>query len=152
MSRKKIIAAGLAGVLTGLVGTAFGFSDVSFTAGTVSSYDFGAFGPGYPVPGTVVIEGFTMKPGDSVGWHYHKGTSYVIVLRGTVTEQDLDGPDQCVTRQDTHNSAFVESPGHVHNVTNNGPGAAIIWWATIFPESDGVQADGTYFVDPPNCD
>lgn len=149
-SRKKLAAA--AGVMmVALAGTAHAFSDVFFTAGTVESYDFGSFGPGFPVPGTVVVEGFTMKPGDSVGWHYHKGLSYVIVLRGSVTEEDITGPNQCGTQTDTAGTAFVEPPGRVHNVTNNGQGAAIIWWATVFPKSDGVQADGTYSADPPNC-
>jgi len=104
-----------------------------------------------PVPGTVVVEGFTMSPGETVGWHYHKGLSYIIVLRGSVTEQELVGPDRCQTHQDTAGRAFLETPGHVHNVTNNGPDTAVIWWATVFPKSDGLEADGTYPVDPPSC-
>lgn len=150
MSRKKvwIIAVGL---LTLLAGTAVAFSELSFASGTVASYDFGGYGPGYAVPGTVVVEGFTMAPGDSVGWHYHKGLSYVIVLRGKVTEQELVGANDCVTTQDSAGRAFVEPAGHVHNVTNNGSETAIIWWATVFPKSDGIQTDGTYSADPPSC-
>ncbi len=150
--RKKLLAAAAtAALVIVLAGMALAFSDVFFTAGTVESYDFGNFGPGYPVPGTVVVEGFTMKPGDSVGWHYHKGQSYVIVVRGTVTEQDVTGPNQCSTQQDTAGTAFVEPPGRIHNVTNHGNGVAIIWWATVFPKSDGLQSDGTYSADPPQC-
>lgn len=151
MSRKTLVARALAGLAVAATGSALAFSDLHFSPGTVAEYDFGGFGPGHPIPGIVVIEGFTMKPGDSVGWHYHKGLSYVIVLRGTVTEQDLEGPGQCVERQDMPGSAFVEGPGHVHNVTNRGTGVAIIWWATIFPESDGIEADGTYPVEAPDC-
>jgi quercetin dioxygenase-like cupin family protein len=151
MSRKKIWALVLISCLTVLAATAFAFSEISFNSGTVSSYDFGGYGPGYPVPGTVVVEGFTMRPGDVVPWHYHKGQSYVIVLRGTVSEQELVGANECETRQDLAGTAFVEPPGHIHQVTNNGHGVAVIWWATIFPQSDGIQSDGTYFVDAPNC-
>jgi quercetin dioxygenase-like cupin family protein len=151
MSRKKIWVLVVIGSLTVFAGTALAFSELFFTSATVSSYDFGGYGPGYPVPGTVVIEGFTMSPGDSVGWHYHKGLSYIIVARGKIAEQEIVGPGHCVSRQDKAGQAFVEPPGRIHNVTNNGTDTAVIWWATVFPASDGLQSDGTYPVDPPNC-
>ena len=152
MSRKKLLAAVLVGFLVLLGGTALAFSELFFTFGTVSSYDFGGYGPGYDVPGTVVVEGFTISPGESVGWHYHKGTSYVVIARGKISEEEVRSSGNCVTTEDTAGQAFVESPGRIHNVTNNGTQVAAIWWATIFPQSDGVQSDGTYYVDPPNCD
>jgi len=124
-------------------------STISFTIGTVASYDFGAFGPGYPVPGTVQIQAFTMKPGDTVPWHYHKGVSYVILERGTLTEQHVVGPDQCASEELTAGSAFVEPSALVHSVTNTGKDVAVIWWATIYPKSDGPG--GIYPVNPPNC-
>lgn len=151
MSRKKIWVWVLVGSLTVFAGTALAFSELFFTSGTIPSYDFGGYGPGYSVPGTVVVEGFTMSPGDSVGWHYHKGLSYIIVVRGKLTEQEILGPGRCVTHQDSAGRAFVEPPGRVHNVTNNGTDTAVIWWATIFPKSDGLQSDGTYPADPPAC-
>ena len=149
--KRKITAGIMAAILTLLAGPAFAFSDVFFKSGTtLDDYDFGTVHGQYigRQPAFVVIEGFTMRPGDTVGWHYHKGQSYVLLTIGTVTEQDyVDG--QCTSRQDTAGSAFVEPPGQVHNVTNNGPGVAIIWWATIFPQGDGIQSDGTYYVDSP---
>lgn len=151
MSRKKIWIVVAIGLLTVLAGTAVAFSELSFASGTVDSVDFGGFGPGYPVAGTVVVEGFTMSPGDSVGWHYHKGLSYVIVLKGKVTEQELVGTNRCATHQGGAGRAFIEPAGRVHNVTNNGTETAVIWWATVFPKRDGLQTDGTYPVDPPNC-
>jgi Cupin domain len=159
MSRKgKISVCVVTGLVTVLVGTALALSSISFTIGTVASYDFGGFGPGYPVPGTIQIQAFTMKPGDTVPWHYHKGVSYVILKHGTLTEQHIVGPDQCASEGLTAGSAFVESPAQVHSVTNTGNDVAVIWWATIFPKSDGIvqftpefKSGGVYPVNPPNC-
>ena len=141
-----------------LASTALGLSSISFKIGTVASYDFGGYGPGYPIPGTIQIQAFTMKPGDIVPWHYHKGVSYVILAHGTLTEQHLVGPDQCASEEVTAGSAFVESPAQVHTITNTGNDFAVIWWATVFPKDDGIvhfspefKSGGIYPATPPNC-
>jgi len=146
------------GLVTVLAGTALALSNISLSLGTVASYDFGGYGPGYPVPGTIQIHAFKMNPGDIVPWHYHKGTSYVIVARGALTEQHIIGPNQCTSEEVKSGSAFVETPGLVHSITNTGNDVAVIWWATVFPESDGIvqfshefRAGGVYPVNPPNC-
>jgi len=159
LSRKAMVSAVVVAVLvTVLAGTALALANIELKLGTVASYDFGAFGPGFPVPGMIQIHAFTMKPGDTVPWHFHKGTSYVILARGTLTEQHVVGPDRCASEEVTAGSAFVESPGQVHSVTNTGRDSALIWWATIFPESDGIvrfnsefSAGGVYLVNAPNC-
>jgi len=158
VSRKSKIALGMAGLLTFMVGTALALSSVSFTTGTVSSYDFGSFGPGYAVPGTIQIQGFTMKPGDTIPWHFHKSLSYVILLRGSLTEEHITGPNECASEELTAGSAFAESPGVVHSVTNTGNSVAVIWWATVFPKSDGIvqfspefKTGGVYPASTPNC-
>jgi quercetin dioxygenase-like cupin family protein len=159
LSRKtKISAAAAVAVVTILASTALAMSSISFQLGTVASYDFGSFGPGYPIPGTVQIQAFTMRPGDTVPWHYHKGVSYVILSRGTLTEQHVVGPGQCASEELSAGSAFVEPPGLVHSVTNTGKEVAVIWWATVFPESDGIaqfspefKSGGVYPADKPNC-
>ncbi len=134
-----------------LATTAFAFATMWTYQGTVADYDFGAFGPGYPVPGTVQIQALTLKPGDVVPYHFHQSLSYVILAHGNVTEQELDGPNNCgPINLFAAGSAFVETPGRIHSITNPGPGAAIIYWATIFPKDD--PDGGTKFVDPqPNC-
>ncbi len=150
MSRRGKISVGIVlALVTILAGTALALSNIIFKIGTVASYDFGGYGPGYPVPGLIQIQGFKMEPGDTVPWHYHKGVSYVILARGTLTEQHLSGPDQCASENVTAGAAFVEPPGLVHSVTNTGNNVAVIWWATIFPKSDGPG--GIYPVNPPNC-
>ena len=67
MSQKGKILAGIAiSVVTVLVGTALALSNIALKLGTVASYDFGGYGPGYPVPGTIQIHAFRMNPGDTV--------------------------------------------------------------------------------------
>jgi cupin domain len=159
LSRKGKVSVGVAiGLVTILAGTALALSNISFNLGTTGNYDFGAFGPGYPVPGTIQIQTFVMKPGDTIPWHYHKGVSYVILSRGTLTEQHLVGPNQCESEELPTGSAFVEPAGLVHSVTNTGNVSAEIWWATIFPQSDGIaqfspefKSGGVYPANPPQC-
>jgi quercetin dioxygenase-like cupin family protein len=157
LSRKaNIISAVVAISLVTILGTtAFALSNISLTLGS-TEYDFG---DGHPIPATVQIHVFTMKPGDAIPWHFHKAPSYVILKRGTLTEQHYDQQTgQCFSEQVTEGNAFVEPPGLVHTITNNGNGDAIIWWSTVFPESDGVvefspsfKVGGVYPVTPPNC-
>lgn len=160
MTRKRRIATGVVVALTTvLVGSAFALSNISFITGTVASYDFGAFGPGYPVPGTVQLQAFVVAPGETIPWHFHKATSYVVLARGTLTEQHVTGPGRCASEEFGAGTAFVEPPGAVHTVTNTGSDAAVIWWATVFPASDGVarftpsfRSGGVYPADVPSCD
>jgi hypothetical protein len=156
-SQKRSIGI-LVGVVAVFVGSAFALSNVALLLGTVPAYDFGVSGPGYPVPATVQIHAFTIKPGESLPWHFHKATSYVILAHGKLTEEHLVGPNQCVSEEFAAGTAFVESPGEVHNVKNTGGNVAVIWWATVFPQSDGIvefapgfKAGGVYPVTTPNC-
>jgi quercetin dioxygenase-like cupin family protein len=159
MSQTRRIAAGVViGLTTIFIGTALALSNVSFTTGTTASFDFGAFGPGYPIPGTVQIQGFTVAPGEAFPWHFRKATSYVILVRGTLTEQHVSGLNKCESEELSAGSAFVEPPGAVHTVMNSGRDVAVIWWATVFPQSDGVvpftpsfKSGGTYPADVPIC-
>ena len=159
LSRKARISAAVGiGLVTVLAGTALALSNIALKLGTVASYDFGGYGPGYPVPGTVQIHAFKLNPGDSIPWHYHKGVSFVMLAHGSVTEQHVVGASQCESEELTAGSAFVESPGAVHNVTNTGSDVAVIWWATVFSTSDGIvqftpdfRAGGVYPVEAPQC-
>jgi hypothetical protein len=145
--RGKISLAIAITLIVALAGTAFGVSNLLLQIGTISSYDFGGYGPGYPVPGSVQIQGFTIRPGDTVPWHYHKGVSYVVLAHGTLTETHLVGANQCASEVVHGGDAFVEGLGAAHTITNTGHDVAVIWWATIYPQSDGPG--GIYLVDPP---
>lgn len=159
MTRKrKLVLGTLMGLVTVLVGSAIALSNIALILGTIPAYDFGVAGPGYPVPATVQIHAFTMKPGDTVPWHYHKALSYVILAHGTLTEEHLVGPDSCDSEEFTQGSAFAESAGQIHTVKNTGNSVAVIWWATLFPKSDGIvefapgfKVGGVYPVPAPNC-
>ena len=159
MSRKRKISVGILIVMvTALTGTALALAGFSFNIGTVASYDFGGYGPGFPIPATIQIQAFKLNPGETIPWHYHKGVSYVILSRGTLTEQHLVGPAQCASEEVTAGSAFVESPGQVHSVTNTGQDVAVISWATVFPKRDGIvefnpefKSGGIYLVTAPIC-
>jgi hypothetical protein len=111
MSRKRKISVGIViALVTVLTGTALALSSISFNIGTIASYDFGGFGPGFPVPGTMQIQTFTLKPGETIPWHFHKGVSYVILSRGTLTEQHLVAPAQCASEELTAGSASSSPP------------------------------------------
>ena len=157
LSRKTRVISAVAGIslVAILASTVFALSNISLTLGS-TEYDFG---DGNPIPAMVQIHVFTMKPGDTIPWHFHKAPSYVILKRGTLTEQHYDQQTgQCHSEQVTAGNAFVEPPGLVHTVTNSGNGDATIWWSTVFPESDGVveftpsfKVGGVYPVAAPNC-
>jgi len=158
MSRKRIAAGIVISLVALLVGSAFALSNVGLQLGTIPAYDFGLAGPGYPVPATVQIHVFTMKPGDAIPWHFHKSLSYVILAHGSITEEHLVAPDTCQSEEFSKGSAFVESPGETHTVKNTGSDTAVIWWATVFPKSDGIvefapgfKVGGVYPTPAPNC-
>lgn len=138
--------------LGSIVGWADPFGTFFTLEGTLTSnYDFGidqitgeSIGS---VPATVLIQEFVIPPGISTGWHYHRGLSYVVLLKGTIQQQQADG---CTTTIDHPGSAFIEEPYAVHNVKNTGPEAAVLAWATIFPKADFPKGDylGGMYLDP----
>ncbi len=57
-----------------------------------------------------------IAPGGDVGWHSHPGIVFVLVVSGTATHVDED-----FTPTDfPAGSGFVEEPGNVHNLVNEG--------------------------------
>ena len=164
MSRKGKIAGGAVLGLLIAVGTAYALANFSLTLGDViGGYNFND-GMGV-VPAIAQIHGFVMKPGDTIPWHHHKATSYVILVRGDLTETHVisTNPDtklsQCGTVQVSGGTAFVEVPNEIHTVTNTGNRDAVIWWATVFPKSDGITEFSPAFkaggvigeTSPPTC-
>jgi quercetin dioxygenase-like cupin family protein len=147
MSRTGTIAgATVAGVLAICAGTAFALSNISLTSGSLPGYDFGSInlttGDIDQVgtkPATVQFQTFAVKPGEAIGWHYHRGLAYVVIEHGTLSEQHLNGNGTCAAWETFRaGSAFVEQPGEVHRVANTGKGEAVVTWAPAFPAEDGV--------------
>ena len=151
MMRKLIWKTALVfSTVAALAGLAFAFSLIFSFQGTVASYDFGGFGPGHDIQGTVEMQAFTLNPGEVVPWHYHKGLSYVVLTEGNLIEQELTNDGNCGRpRKFGHGAAFVETAGRRHTVMNPGPNTAVIYWATIFPKGD-PNGDAV-FVDSPTC-
>jgi quercetin dioxygenase-like cupin family protein len=145
--KRKVLLMSL--LLVGACTAAFAFAVMFTYQGTVDSFDFGEFGPGHPVPGTIEIQAFNLRPGEVVPWHFHKGTSYVMVVRGHLIEQDLTPEGGCggVGALEA-GQAFVEPAGRVHQVMNPGPGAVTIYWATIFPQGG---TDLNFVENGPTC-
>ena len=150
MIKMTVFVVLVVGVLTG---AAFAFATFLNVQGTVDRYDFGSFGQGYPIPGTIEIQGFNMQPGDVVPWFL--GTTIRDCRMwwwsgGNPIEQEVSGINQCsVPTQDRPGAAFIEPPGRIHTLYNPGPGSAQIFWATVFPKGD---PDGdAVFVNPPAC-
>src|SRR5262245_31500448 len=127
-------------------GTIFAFSLFSNTQGSLESYTFPAINgqDAYTVPATAEMIGFTLRQGEEIPFHYHDAPSFVIVTRGTLTEDD--GCGNIVYRH--AGSAFTEEPGHIHKVSNLGPGSVSVYFSDIYP----ADSSDAIFVDEPNCD
>jgi hypothetical protein len=78
----------------------------------------------------------TVEPGGSSGWHSHPGGAIIVVTQGSITVHKAVGRRGCESESDgdsCHGSAagcqietysagqaFIERPGEVDQVTNNG--------------------------------
>jgi len=127
-------------------GTVFAFALFSNVQGSLDSYTFPAINgnDAYTVPATAEVVGFTLRQGEEVAFHYHDAPSFVIVARGTLTEDD--GCGHVVEWR--AGSAFTEEPGHVHMVLNRGPGTVAVYFSDIYP----ADSSDAIFVDGPNCE
>ena len=166
-SIRRIAGGSVVGVLTILAGTAFALSNISLTLGSLPSYDFGTIslttGETYTVgtkPATVQFHTFTVKPGESINWHYHRALAYVVIEHGTLSEVHVQADGTCSAPETFGaGSGFVEEPGEVHMVANTGRDAAVVTWATAFPTEDGVHQILPQFTvggvypppNPPSC-
>ncbi|HWO00700.1 MAG TPA: cupin domain-containing protein [Blastocatellia bacterium] len=146
MSRRNLCRLVLVGfALALMVGSASAISTFFSVQGRIDSFSFPAFPgfPGFDGPANTEMVGLTLKPGDVIPWHYHQGPAYVIVSRGTLTEDDGCGQ----VRQFRAGSAFGEEPGHVHQVSNQGHGVVVLYFAAVYP----ANSEDAIFVDGPNC-
>ena len=67
----------------------------------------------------VVMSQITVNPGGSSGWHSHPGGAIIVVQQGTLVVYTAVG-NQCQTTTYSAGQAFVERPGEVDNVLDQG--------------------------------
>jgi quercetin dioxygenase-like cupin family protein len=87
-----------------------------------------------------ILREITIAPGGSTGWHYHDGTLYALVKRGTLSHAD----DDCETSE-THRtgSTFVEpsGPEHVHIGRNLGAAPVVLEVIYVDPAGSPLSRD-----------
>lgn len=87
-----------------------------------------------------VLRQITLAPGGSTGWHYHDGTLYAFVAKGTLTHSDSD----CTTT-DIYpaGDSFVEPSGanHVHVGRNLGSTPVVLDVLYVDPAGSPLSED-----------
>jgi quercetin dioxygenase-like cupin family protein len=67
---------------------------------------------------TIQARVFTLAPGDSIPWHYHREiTDHYFVLRGTLTVKTRDSADEYQLETGKHHRI---APGTSHHLSNRG--------------------------------
>jgi quercetin dioxygenase-like cupin family protein len=87
-----------------------------------------------------VLRQITLAPGGSTGWHYHDGTLYAFVARGTLTHTDGDCTTTDVYRA---GSPFVEpsGAGNVHIGRNLGSTPVVLDVLYVDPAGSPLSED-----------
>ena len=92
----------------------------------------------------IVMVQLTVEPGGSSGWHSHPGGAIIVVKQGTLTVHKAIG-SECVVETRSAGDAFIERPGEVDQVTNNGTIPYIL--LVTFPR---VPEGGSPRIDQPD--
>ena len=104
---------------------------------------FGEFGG----PATVTVVDATYAPGEQVPWHYHPGPGYVIVLQGSITNQEpCGGQTTYATGQ-----AFAEEERHIHRAVPSASEPTRILFISVVPQGSPrtIPVDAPVCVGPP---
>lgn len=95
----------------------------------------------------VQVQSVVAQPGGFSGWHSHPGYGIVAVRAGTATIYDGDDPT-CTPRVVSAGEVFVEEPGHVHFVVNEGSVPYEAFATFIMPVGVMSRTDA---ASPGNC-
>jgi quercetin dioxygenase-like cupin family protein len=106
--------------------------------------------------GTIPLQGgtdiamaqITVIPGGSSGWHSHPGGAIIVVKQGTLTVYTAVG-SQCRTETYNAGQAFIERPGEVDDVLNNGTEPYVLY--VTFPRVPPGESARTDEPDPGTC-
>jgi quercetin dioxygenase-like cupin family protein len=89
----------------------------------------------------------TIAPGGDSGWHSHPGITIATVKSGVATEYDGDDPDAPPIIHQA-GTGFVEQPGHVHLVRNEGETDLEFVVLFLVPHGSPTRVDAPAPVDP----
>ena len=119
-----VIGIGIAGLLIGV--TAYAAVTVILAVGRIPDSQL------FDGPATVTVRTLTIKPGESLQWHYHPGYAYNVVKSGTLTVEDgCGGHEETLLPTD----AFEEMDGRVHRAKNLSATEDVVVYNTfIVPE------------------
>lgn len=110
MSRGFVIAISLGAVLFGVI--AYAATTLILAVGTIPNSQL------FDGPATVTVRTLTIKPGETLAWHYHPGYAFNVVKSGTLTVEDGCGGEETLTPAPGLESAFEEMDGRVHRAKN----------------------------------
>ena len=91
----------------------------------------------YKAPWDVTTLRITLPPGGSTGWHRHPGPGFMVVTQGAVTVYAND----CKKTTYTKGQAYVEVPGLVNLVRNDGTEPAIFVGSFVVPSTAPLRLD-----------
>jgi quercetin dioxygenase-like cupin family protein len=89
----------------------------------------------------VAMAQITVAPGGSSGWHSHPGGAIIVVKQGSLTVYGSTG-NKCETTTYGAGQAFIERPGELDNVLNNGtvPYVLFVTFPRV-PPGDSARTD-----------
>lgn len=97
-------------------------------------------------PTDVVVSKLRIKPAASTIWHSHDGPVVVSVLKGTAGVYRADG--RCEREQHAAGDAWIETPGQVHQVRNEGDEKLVLYVVSTLPKASPL---GTQQAAPAEC-
>jgi quercetin dioxygenase-like cupin family protein len=96
----------------------------------------------------IAMAQITVVPGGSSGWHSHPGGAIIIVKQGELTVYRAIG-SQCDVTTYGAGDAFVERPGEVDQVVNNGTIPYVLY--VTFPRVPPGESARIDQPDPGTC-
>lgn len=114
----------------------------SGTAGAILGRATIASAISIPVPSGLdfVIQEVVIAPGGTSGWHTHPGQSMILVTGSGVTFVHAD----CTTTAYPAGTGFIDQPGAIHMVRNDGAAPAILFATyTNVPVGGGFRIDAS---------
>jgi quercetin dioxygenase-like cupin family protein len=145
-ARWALLTVGLAGLVTALTAAPSGATPPSGLTNTLLARGIDTSDGTIPLKfGTdIAMVQITVNPGGSSGWHSHPGGAIIIVKQGELIVYKSVGSD-CQATTYTAGQAFIERPGELDDVLNNGQVPYVLY--VTFPR---VPPGGSTRTDEPN--